>query len=168
MVRAANGVENSRSTLTTGMPASIALVATSVNAAPSVGSRTMASTLSLMKVSTWLICWLASLVPSALFSVTSEYFFASARAELLIAASQPWSAAGPENPMTIFLPGSSLFDVAVVVPLLSPLLLSVSFVSVLQAVRNSIPARAAPVTSVNGRRWVWRDIGAPSGGPRTG
>jgi hypothetical protein len=37
------------------MPAFIALVATSVRAAPSVGSRTIASTLSLMKVSIWLI-----------------------------------------------------------------------------------------------------------------
>ena len=50
------GVENSRSTLMTGMPASIALVATSVSAAPSSGSSTIASTLSLMKVSIWLIC----------------------------------------------------------------------------------------------------------------
>ena len=63
------GEENSRSTLITGMPASIALVATSVSAAPSVGSSTIASTLSLMKVSIWLICWLASLVPSALFEL---------------------------------------------------------------------------------------------------
>ena len=96
----------------TGMPASIALVATSVSAAPSVGSSTIASTLSLMNVSIWLICRLASLVPSAAFSSTSSYFFASARAELLIAASQPWSAAGPEKPITTFFPGSSLFDVA--------------------------------------------------------
>jgi hypothetical protein len=55
VVRAANGEENSRSTLTTGIPASIALIATSVSAAPSVGSMTMASTSSLMKVSIWLI-----------------------------------------------------------------------------------------------------------------
>ena len=65
------------------MPASIALVATSVSASPSVGSSTIASTLSLMKVSTWLICWLASLVPSALLSSTSSYFLASASAELV-------------------------------------------------------------------------------------
>ncbi len=156
-MRAANGVENSRSTLTTGMPASIALVATSVSAAPSVGSSTIASTLSLMKVSTWLICWLASLVPSAVFSSTSEYFLASAIAELLMAASQPWSAAGPENPITTFLPGSSLFDVALAWPLSLPLS-SVSLVSVLQAERNSTPARAAPVASASRRRGVVRDI----------
>ena len=92
----------------TGMPACIALVATSVSAAPSVGSSTIASTLSLMKVSIWLIWRLASLVPSADLSSTSLYFLASAWAELLTAASQPWSAAGPEKPMTTFLPGASL------------------------------------------------------------
>src|SRR3954453_13624278 len=108
VVRAANGLENSRSTLMTGIPASIALVATSVRAAPSVGSSTIASTLSLMNVSIWLIWRLASLVPSAALSSTSLYFLASASAELLIAASQPWSAAGPEKPMTTFLPGASL------------------------------------------------------------
>ena len=107
-MRAAKGDENSRSTLTTVMPACIALVATSVSAAPSVGSRTIASTLSLMKVSIWLICWLASLVPSAILKSMSEYFSASAFAELLTAASQPWSAAGPEKPMVTFSPGASL------------------------------------------------------------
>ena len=65
MARAANGLENSRSTLMTGMPASIASIATSVSAAPSVGSSTIASTPSLMKVSTAAICAIGSLVPSA-------------------------------------------------------------------------------------------------------
>ena len=68
----------------------------------------MASTLSLMKVSIWLICWLASLVPSAVLNSTSVYFLASALAALLIAPSQPWSAAGPEKPMTTLSPGASL------------------------------------------------------------
>ena len=104
-----------------------------------------------MKVSTWLICWLASLVPSALLSSTSEYFLASSIAELLMAASQPWSAAGPENPITTFSPGSSLADVALF-SLSLLLLLSVSSVSVLQADRNSTPARAVPVASVSRRR----------------
>ena len=107
-MRAAKGEENSRSTLTTGMPASIALMATSVRAAPSVGSMTIASTSSLMKVSIWLICRLASLVPSATRSSTSSYFSASSCAALLIAASQPWSAAGPEKPMVTVSPLSSL------------------------------------------------------------
>ena len=107
-MRAANGLENSRSTLTTWMPAFMALVATSVSAAPSVGSSTIASTLSLMKVSIWLICRLASLVPSAVRNSMSGYLPASALAALLIAPSQPWSAAGPEKPMTTFLPAASL------------------------------------------------------------
>ena len=38
----------------------------------------------------------------------SLYFLASSWAELLTAASQPWSAAGPEKPMTTFSPGASL------------------------------------------------------------
>jgi len=107
VTRAAKGLENSRSTLMTGMPASIALIATSVRAAPSLGSRTMASTPSLMNVSTWLICRFTSLVPSATISSTSEYFFASAWVALVIAPIQPWSAAGAENPIVTVLPGSS-------------------------------------------------------------
>ena len=55
-----------------------------VSAAPSNGSSTMASTLSLMKVSTWLICRLTSLVPSATLSSTSSYFSASALAALVM------------------------------------------------------------------------------------
>ena len=104
-MRAAKVLENSRSTLMTGMPASIALIATSVSAAPSVGSSTIASTPSLMKVSTWLICRLASFVPSATISSMSGYFAASAMAAELMAPSQPWSAAGPEKPMVIGLAG---------------------------------------------------------------
>src|SRR5215204_5696232 len=90
------------------MPACIALVATSVRAAPSLGSSTMASTLSLMNVSIWLIWRLASLVPSAALNSMSEYLAASSFADLLTAASQPWSAAGPEKPMVTFSPGASL------------------------------------------------------------
>jgi hypothetical protein len=79
----------------------MALVATSVRAAPSVGSRTMASTPSLMNVSTWLICRLASFVPSATMSSTSSYFSASLIAAELMAPSHPWSAAGPEKPIVM-------------------------------------------------------------------
>jgi hypothetical protein len=106
--RAANGLSNWRSTLITVMPAFMALSATGVSAAPSNGSSTIASTLSLMNVSTWLIWKLTSLVPSTTRSSTSEYLPASALAALVIAAIQPWSAAGAEKPMTTFLPGSSL------------------------------------------------------------
>src|SRR6476620_1921943 len=102
--RAANGLANSRSTLITGIPASIALVATSVIAAPSKGSRTMASTPSLMKVSTWLICRFTSLVPSATTRSTSPSDSASATADLVIEPIQPWSAAGAEKPILILSP----------------------------------------------------------------
>ena len=102
--RAANGLANSRSTLITGIPASIALVATSVIAAPSKGSSTIASTPSLMKVSTWLICRFTSLVPSATIRSTSPSASASATADLVIEPIQPWSAAGAEKPMRIFSP----------------------------------------------------------------
>ena len=77
---AAIGSSNTRSTLMTGIPASIASRAIGVSAAPSNGSSTMASTPSLMNVSTWLICRLTSLVPSATRRSTSSYSSASARA----------------------------------------------------------------------------------------
>src|SRR3954453_10089134 len=81
------------------MPACIALSATGVRAAPSNGSSTIASTLSLMKVSIWLIWVLTSFVPSATFRSTSSYFSASAFAAFVMPAIQPWSAAGAEKPM---------------------------------------------------------------------
>src|SRR4051812_13836421 len=90
------------------MPASIAFRATGVIAAPSKGSSTMASTLSLMKVSTWLIWTDTSLVPSATFRSTSSYFAASFLADSVIEPIHPWSAAGAENPMTTLSPDSSL------------------------------------------------------------
>src|SRR6478735_4119430 len=92
----------------TTIPASMAFVATSVSAAPSNGSSTMASTLSLMNDSIWLICTFTSLVPSAWTSLTSEYLAASSTADLVIEPIQPWSAAGAEKPMTTSSPGSSL------------------------------------------------------------
>ena len=111
-MRAALGSSNSRSTLMTGMPASIALSATGVIAAPSNGSSTMASTLSLMKVSTWLICRLTSLVPSATCRSMSGYSSARSRTLLVMAAIQPWSAAGAEKPMVTVSPSSSLLPSA--------------------------------------------------------
>ena len=92
----------------TTIPASMALVATSVSAAPSNGSSTMASTLSLMNCSIWLICTLTSLVPSAWTSSTSEYLAASSTADFVIEPIQPWSAAGAEKPIVTLSPGSSL------------------------------------------------------------
>src|SRR3954453_1818998 len=103
------------------MPACIALSATGVRAAPSNGSSTIASTLSLMKVSTWLICVLTSLVPSATFRSTSLYFSASDFAAFVMPAIQPWSAAGAEKPMVTVSPDLSLLLVALLPPLLPEL-----------------------------------------------
>src|SRR3954466_12586339 len=100
----------------TGMPACMALRATGVSAAPSKGSRTMASTPSLMKVSTWLIWVLTSLVPSATWSSTSSYLSGAALPALVMPAIQPWSAAGAENPMVTVSPDSSLSLAALLPP----------------------------------------------------
>src|SRR3954452_12941601 len=108
VTRAAFGSSNSRSTLMTGMPASIALRAIGVIAAPSNGSSTMACTLSLMNVSTWLIWTFTSLVPSATRSSTSSYWSATSCADWVMEPIQPWSAAGAEKPMTTLSPASSL------------------------------------------------------------
>src|SRR3954463_3747415 len=122
----------------TVMPACIAFSATGVRAAPSNGSSTMASTLSLMKVSTWLICVLTSLVPSATFTVTSSYFSSTALAALVMPAIQPWSAAGAEKPMVTLSPDSSLLLEA----LLPPPLPELSGVFPVQ------PARRAPTPTI--------------------
>ncbi len=157
-MRAANGEENSRSTLITGMPASIASVATSVRAAPSVGSRTIASTLLLMKVSTWAIWALGSLVPSALWKSMSSYFSASACALLLIAASQPWSAAGPEKPIVTVSPVSS-FELAAfsVPPLVSPVGSGSLLVQPVSTTAETARA-ATPVSSLRRRGRVETDM----------
>src|SRR5262245_27929362 len=83
----------------------MACCAIAVNALPSKGRITSTSTLLLSSVSTWAICWLTSLVPSVALNVTSENFPAWARAFLVIAAIQPWSAAGAEKPILTCLPG---------------------------------------------------------------
>jgi hypothetical protein len=90
------------------MPASIALRATAVSALPSNGRITSALTLSAIRVSTDEICRVTSFVASTGRNVTSEKTFASASAFLPIAAIQPWSACGAENPMVTFSPGAAL------------------------------------------------------------
>src|SRR4051794_3316785 len=92
------------------MPAACALIAISVCALPSNGRMGSASTFLSMRVCTWLICWFTSLLPSTAWSVRSLYFFASLWALVVIAAIQPWSAAGAEKPMVTALPGVSLPD----------------------------------------------------------
>src|SRR4051794_8550841 len=147
----------------TGMPASIALSATGVSAAPSNGSSTIASTLSLMNVSTWLIWVLTSLVPSATCSWTSSYFSASALAALVIPAIQPWSAAGAEKPMVTVSPLSSLELAALPPPLEEEL--SAGELLVQPATRAVAPTRQTVVDNRrrNGRCGV-ADIVALLGG----
>ena len=138
----------------TTIPASIALMATSVSAAPSNGSRTMASTPSLMNCSIWLICRFTSLVPSACTSSTSEYLSASATADLVMEPIQPWSAAGAEKPMTTLSPGSSLLPAAAAGAWASP----VSSASGVLDVQPTTSARAAAVPAAAShlrRSGVW-------------
>src|SRR3954467_2431581 len=107
-VREPRGEANSRSRLTTGMPAACALIAISVSALPSKGRMTSESTFLSISVWTWLICWLTSLLPSTACRVTSLCLAAWSLALVVMAAIQPWSAAGAEKPMVTALPGVSL------------------------------------------------------------
>jgi hypothetical protein len=135
------------------MPASIALRATDVMAAPSNGNSTMASTLSLMKVSTCEICRLTSFVPSALMSSTSSYVLAWATAFLVIALIQPWSAAGAEKAIRTFLPASSFSPpwLETADPPSSPLLV--------QAPSTNADAAKAPMMArLRRRRERWMDM----------
>src|SRR4051812_8617878 len=132
----------------TGMPACMAFSATGVSAAPSKGSSTIASTLSLMKVSTWLIWVLTSLVPSATWSLTSPYLSAAALAAFEMPAIQPWSAAGAEKPMVTVLPVSSLELAALLPPPPPP---ELSGVLPVQAVMST-PTPTSAATAVVRRR----------------
>src|SRR3954469_8975100 len=119
-VNAAAGSENSRSRLTTGMPASVACRATAVSWAPSYGSMTIA--FGFCWISDWIaaICAGASLPGSTGTSLTSGYLAACALALLVIAAIQPWSAAGAVNPIVTVLPAWALLPPDTLVwPLLS-------------------------------------------------
>src|SRR5690348_14586291 len=87
------------------MPASIALRPAGVICLPSAGRITSTSTFWLISESIWLAWVAASLLPSVMIRLTSEYFLASLRAFWLIALSQPWSACGPAKPTFTVLPG---------------------------------------------------------------
>src|SRR4051812_28497251 len=130
------------------MPASWALRPVAVSALPSNGRMTMTSTFLLISVSTWLICWLTSLVPSTASSFTSLYLAAWDFAFAVIAPIQPWSASGAEKPMVIALPavvpapddaplGAGAPELAAA---LAPLLLLVQAVSAAPA-----PSAPAPI-----------------------
>src|SRR5690606_10864954 len=175
VTRAANGLENSRSTLTTGMPASMALIAAPVSAAPSVGSSTIASTPSLMKVSIWVICRLASFVPSATRRSMSGYLPASARAAELMAPSQPWSAAGPGKPMPTRSPAASLSVLLVgcvdvpASPAVQPVMRPVSASAAPAAMATCRPLPEARIAFLRSSLSAVRQrVGGPSRGVRVG
>ncbi len=120
----------------------------------------MASTPSLMKVSTWLIWVLTSLVPSATWSSTSSYWSAAFRAASVMPAIQPWSAAGAENPMVTVSPASSL-SLTALLPPLSPELSG--SLPVQPAIRTPAPMSA---TVVDARRRYPRCLVADIFSPR--
>src|SRR4051794_34743039 len=91
--RWAVGSLNARSTLMTGMPASIAFWATGVSGPPSFGSTTSASGLDWIIVSIW-SAWSAVVVAESLTVMSMPSSLASALASSETALIQPWSAAG--------------------------------------------------------------------------
>ena len=76
------------------MPASIALRPTAFSSLPSCGSSTITLGFWAISVSSAARCRVTSLAASTGLNVTSEYASACALALLVIAAIQPWSAAG--------------------------------------------------------------------------
>src|SRR4051794_14691870 len=102
-------------------------------------------------ISDWIaaICAGASLPGSTATSFTSLYLPACAFALLVMAAIQPWSAAGAVNPMVTFFPASALFPPdTLVCPLLSLL------VSLEVQPASRTPAPSADPPSRNPRREV--------------
>src|SRR3954468_1702083 len=91
--RWAVGALNARSTLTTGMPASIAFWAIGVSGPPSFGSTTSASGLDCSIVVIW-SAWSAVVVAESLTVMLMPSSLASALALSETALIQPWSAAG--------------------------------------------------------------------------
>src|SRR3954469_7115411 len=91
--RWAVGSLNARSTLMTGMPASIAFWATGVSGPPSFRSTTSASGLGWIIVSIW-SAWSAVEVAESLTVMSMPSALASALALSETALIQPWSAAG--------------------------------------------------------------------------
>src|ERR1700753_2583803 len=87
--------------------------------------------------------WAAASAPASTdFSSTSEYAAACALALLVIAAIQPWSAAGAEKPMVTFSP-----DAALGLALASVLVFTCAVLSgslLVQAVRRARAPTAAP------------------------
>ena len=108
-MRAANGLENSRSTLMTGMPASIALMRDLGQRGAVDGQQHDGVDLVVdegLDLADLQVDVVGALGDDA--GRRREYFAASAMAAELMAPIQPWSAAGAEKPMTTFSPGASL------------------------------------------------------------
>jgi len=147
--------------LITGIPAAIARRPTEVSWLPSLGSSTSASTFLLIKVSTAPICWVMSLVGFTASKVTSLYWLAWACAFFAIAAIQPWSAAGAENPMVTGRPGAALSPPGAAAPGAGAVAaggaLLVHAVSAMPA-----PTPSAPVSNPRRRRPVLILTGPPS------
>src|SRR6185436_6577279 len=112
-------------------------------------------------------CSVTSLPAATGTNVTSLYFFACASAFAVMAAIQPWSAAGAEKPILMALPGVVLSPellLTVWLPLLSVLSLPVHAVS-------STPAPATDPTASRRRRdrdavmatsWSKEDVLSPA------
>src|SRR5947207_13333725 len=103
----------------------------------------------------WISDWIAaiwagaSLPGSTATGLTSEYLPACALAVLVIAAIQPWSAAGAVKPMVTVLPGDALLPPILVWPLVS-----LVFVSLDVQPASSAPNPAADPPSSSPRRDV--------------
>ena len=146
------------------MPAFIALRATAVSCLPSLGSITITSTFLLINVSTAPICWVMSLVGFTASNVTSLYWPAWACAFFAMAAIQPWSAAGAENPMVTGRPGAAASPPGAAAPGAGAEAaggaLLVHAVSAMPA-----PTPSAPVSNPRRRRPVLILTGPPSSDP---
>src|SRR5690606_3490495 len=98
---------------------------------------------------------LTSFVPSATVISTSSKLAARSRAASVMAAIQPWSAAGAENPMRTVSPVSSLPPGALVAVLVAPS----SVVALVVSVTGSFPVQptsSAPTPTSTAAVWVVR------------
>src|SRR5262245_23837304 len=132
----------------TGMPASMALRPVEVICAPSCGSSTMTSGFCEISDSTAGRCSVTSLPAATGTNVTSLYLLACASALAVMAAIQPWSAAGAEKPILMALPGAVLSPWL----LLTVWLFVLSLLSLPVHAVSSTPAPATDPTASSRRR----------------
>ena len=125
------------------MPAAIASRPNALSSLPSCGSSTITLGFCEMSVES-AERWAAASAPAATgLNSTSWNVLAWASALLVMAAIQPWSAAGAEKPMTTFVPGALLPPVSVLPPVLVWVLGSCSLL-VHAASRAPAPSAAPP------------------------